>query len=529
MMSENPGADVPMITPKYMKGRLKLTEELENTLDDVPFERFELLSGQGRQRMKVGTLKALMHVGESDSPWPDEHMQLIKQLRTPAEFIVRVYILKGENLMSLDDTGASDPYLKVQLGSRKLDNRAEHMTDKTTANFCQMFEMNTLLPGESTLRVECWDYDGFGRRSDDLIGATEIDLEDRIFSAHWNEMSEKPPVERRSIYSTLSNNPQGTLDLWVDVMSPERAAANPPIDISPPPEQKFELRVICWSAKDVPEEARDASGLVDLYTSLKFGKGKFESTDTHFRATSGKASWNWRFKLDVTMDSFVSSELLKLTVQLWDKDLVSANDNIGEETISLAKWLKQIYTRRTLSTTAKQSNVPYYWNVHDAWDAKGGPETRPKTQQEEASKIPGLGRLKELAASIIEQQPLLEEEDPDLEAAKFWLPVRKRNKNTHQGKVLLSIQLVPIEEVDKLPAGKGRREPNTNPTLPKPVGRLKFTLNPFKMLSRLVGPKYCRKLMGYCCCLLCIVVTVLLIYYMTPVIFGNVITAPITG
>jgi len=231
----------------------------------------------------------------------------------------------------------------------------------------------------------------------------------------------------------------------------------------------------------------------------------------------------------VAMDSFVSSELLKLTVQLWDKDLVSANDNIGEESISLARWLKQIYTRRTLSASAKKSSATYYWSPHDAWDPKGGPEKRPRTQQEEESRIPGLGRLRELAASIIEQQPLLEEEDPELEAAKFWLPVRKRGKNAQQGKVLLSIQLVPAEEAERLPAGKGRREPNTNPTLPKPVGRLKFTLNPFKMLSRLVGPKYCKKLMGYCCCLFCVVLTVLLVYYMTPVVFGNVITAPITG
>jgi hypothetical protein len=35
--------------------------------------------------------------------------------------------------------------------------------------------------------------------------------------------------------------------------------------------------------------------------------------------------------------------------------------------------------------------------------------------------------------------------------------------NQPQGKVLLSIQLVPEEQIKALPAGKGRSSPNTNP------------------------------------------------------------------
>ena len=34
------GSSDMSIVPKYMKGRLSLTEELEETLDDVPFERW---------------------------------------------------------------------------------------------------------------------------------------------------------------------------------------------------------------------------------------------------------------------------------------------------------------------------------------------------------------------------------------------------------------------------------------------------------------------------------------------------------
>ena len=38
------------LTKPYLKGRQELDEELERSLNDVPFERFELMSGQGRKR-----------------------------------------------------------------------------------------------------------------------------------------------------------------------------------------------------------------------------------------------------------------------------------------------------------------------------------------------------------------------------------------------------------------------------------------------------------------------------------------------
>ena len=76
-----------------------------------------------------------------------------------------------------------------------------------------------------------------------------------------------------------------------------------------------------------------------------------------------------------------------------------------------------------------------------------------------------------------------------------------------------------------LPAGPGRSDPNTNPTLPKPVGRLRFTLNPFVMMFRLLGPKLCRRIS----CVLCSFLCVLVLYYMVPVIFANVVTGNVGG
>ena len=58
--------------------------------------------------------------------------------------------------------------------------------------------------------------------------------------------------------------------------------------------------------------------------------------------------------------------------------------------------------------------------------------------------------------------------------------------------------------------------------MPKPTGRLKFTLNPFSMFYQLLGPKLCARLSGFLCCLVCI----LLAYYITPVVAGNIVSQP---
>jgi len=45
-----------------------------------------------------------------------------------------------------------------------------------------MFEFDVAFPMESWLDIEVWDYDLTS--SDDLIGSTSIDLENRLFSKH---------------------------------------------------------------------------------------------------------------------------------------------------------------------------------------------------------------------------------------------------------------------------------------------------------------------------------------------------------
>lgn len=52
-----------------------------------------------------------------------------------------------------------------------------------------------------------------------------------------------------------------------------------------------------------------------------------------------------------------------------------------------------------------------------------------------------------------------------------------------KGRLQYSFEIVPWAEVVKDKVGEGRDAPNQNPSLPEPLGRLKFSLNPYTMLK----------------------------------------------
>jgi len=121
---------------------------------------------------------------------------------------------------------------------------------------------------------------------------------------------------------------------------------------------------------------------------------------------------------------------------------------------------------------------------------------------------------------------------------KMWIPINrvkddkelKEGENraetsVNSGYILISIQVLPMDFVEKNPQGAGREEPNNDPHLPAPEGRLKLTMNPFEMWKQMIGPAQRRKICFYfitlACCALCIM--------MAPMIFSNIITKIFIG
>jgi len=101
--------------------------------------------------------------------------------------------------------------------------------------------------------------------------------------------------------------------------------------------------------------------------------------------------------------------------------------------------------------------------------------------------------------------------DPE-DSAWYHLETRDKNdpsKVTPMGSICYSIQIWPKDKATLMPVGNARNDPNTNPFLPPPVGRLKFSWNPFVMGSELCGPVLCAK---FFCLLICVAFILLMIF-----------------
>lgn len=109
----------------------------------------------------------------------------------------------------------------------------------------------------------------------------------------------------------------------------------------------------------------------------------------------------------------------------------------------------------------------------------------------------------------------------------FWLPLSAKNDKgvlENNGYVRVRIDVVPAEYAVKNPVGSAREDPNIEPYLPPPVGRMTFSLNPCAMYKQLVGPAARRKICIWLCAVVCCVLFVLIAYYVVPVVIGNTIS-----
>ncbi|XP_068094099.1 fer-1-like protein 6 isoform X2 [Hyperolius riggenbachi] len=96
--------------------------------------------------------------------------------------LIRVYIVAGINLSPADPDGKSDPYIVLRLGKTEIKDRDNYIPKQLNPVFGRSFELQATFPQESLLTILIYDYDLIG--SDDLIGETKIDLENRFYSRH---------------------------------------------------------------------------------------------------------------------------------------------------------------------------------------------------------------------------------------------------------------------------------------------------------------------------------------------------------
>jgi len=408
----------------------------------------------------------------------EKYEKLTKNILVKHEVIIRVYILELRDLPRKDLLSESDPYIKIYFGGeKKYDEQSIHHDDEANVKWYKYYDILTIFPGESTLKIEVWDYNPIFK--DSLIGSTSLDLEDRYFNNDWQQLKFKPIEIRNLIHPDISSQ-QGNISLWVEIFEKSDSINMTPWQICPEPITKVQIRLVIWETEDM--RMMDVEDTSDIYVTAFIDPKEKQSTDTHFRCQTGNASFNWRIVLDVDVPRVNN----KLFIYAYDKDILSRDDFISGAKIDL----------KELIDIPKDLDVPISFskNYYDS------------LSQENKTKLDGIEFLTG---------------GDDEEKNKFWIQCYQNG--TKSGRILCSLEILPMWKAELNPVGLGRKEPNHAPYLPPPVGRFQWSWNPFKLFNQCIGPRFRKKIYKGLAIFCCVIYLVFLIPYIIYHLSGQIV------
>ncbi|XP_049725507.1 fer-1-like protein 4 [Elephas maximus indicus] len=548
----------------------------------------------------------------------------------PIKLLVRVYVVKATNLAPADPNGKADPYVVVSTGRERRDTKERYIPKQLNPIFGEVLELSISLPAEPELTVAVFDHDLVG--SDDLIGETHIDLENRFYSHHrancglasqydvdgynawrdafrpsqilaglcqrrglptpeyragavkvgskvfltppetllpgrggskvasgapeeeqallvlrcWQEMPElgiqlvPEHVETRPLYHPRSPGLlQGSLHMWIDIF-PHDVPAPAPVDIKPRQPISYELRVIIWNTEDVVlDDVNPLTGEMssDIYVKswVKGLEHDKQETDVHFNSLTGEGNFNWRFvfrfdylptEREVTVRRRPGPFALEeaefrqpavLVLQVWDYDRISANDFLGSLELQLPDMVRG-------------SRGPELCSVRMARDGAG-----PRCNLFRCRRLRGWWPV------VKQQEPEdLERDEREAQAGKKSRKRRRRKGRPEDlqftdaggnvyiltGKVEAEFELLTVEEAEKRPVGKGRKEPEPLEKPNRPKTSFNWFVNPLKTFVFFIWRRYWHILVVL---LLLVLITIflLLIFYTIPGQISQVIFHPL--
>lgn len=270
--------------------------------------------------------------------------------------------------------------------------------------------------------------------------------------------------------------------MWVEINPANCKPEDVPIlyDISQKPPEEFQMRVCVFDTRDI--KMMDDEGTSDVFIRCFFDSKKDAlETDTHYRCQTGSASFNYRLMYKITHPR----SDYRFTIQAYDRDFFKSNDMIGSSMIDLKKAFEDVaLTKRPLRVDKA---------YHDEYMRKEGDKAL----------------------------------EWDKDGESFWLPMISKNnegKLEDNGHVRIRIDITSMEYAEVNKIGSAREDPNIEPFLPPPIGRLTFSFNPCDMYKQLVGPAMRRKIAIWCCIFICSILCVMILYYLVPIVIGNLTT-----
>ncbi|KAA8581929.1 hypothetical protein FQN60_008669, partial [Etheostoma spectabile] len=210
-------------------GNLVYPKELESEFDNFEdwLHSFNLYRGKGGddedQNMMdedriVGKFKGSLCMYKVSDDMPrdmslDSNMGMFQNIphNDPINILVRIYIIRATDLHPADINGKADPYIAIKLGKTEIKDKENYISKQLNPLFGKSFDVEATFPMDSTLTVSIYDWDLVG--TDDLIGETKLDLENRFYSKH------------RATCGVACNYAIHGYNVWRDPMKPTQILA----------------------------------------------------------------------------------------------------------------------------------------------------------------------------------------------------------------------------------------------------------------------------------------------------------------
>ncbi|KAA6376210.1 MAG: hypothetical protein EZS28_028261 [Streblomastix strix] len=166
--------------------QLTLQQELEFDLKKPPCDEFLLRRGQKYgfesfftrlvrepgapvgNRVVVGKIKSNISIYTQEKLARNDSTKataLLGEIYAPKPYVIRIYIIRGRQLVSKDMNGKADPLIKLSNGQgaqNQVDCRDDRKKGTLKPDFYKCYEIPATISGNSDLNIEIYDYDAVG-------------------------------------------------------------------------------------------------------------------------------------------------------------------------------------------------------------------------------------------------------------------------------------------------------------------------------------------------------------------------------
>ncbi|XP_068136052.1 otoferlin isoform X13 [Hyperolius riggenbachi] len=469
----------------------------------------------------------------------------------PLNVLVRVYVVRATDLHPADINGKADPYVVIKLGKTEIKDKENYISKQLNPVFGKSFDIEATFPMESMLTVAVYDWDLVG--TDDLIGETKIDLENRYYSKHratcgisqtyaihgynmWRDPM-KPtqilsklckdgkidgphygPGGRVKVLNRVFTGPTemedengqkkqtdehlalSVLHHWEEIprvgcrLVPEHVETRPLLNPDKPGIEQG--RIEMW-VDMFPMDMPAPGPAIDISPRkpkrwLKGQQEDKQDTDVHYHSLTGEGNFNWRFIFP--FDYLMAEEKIVISKK--------------ESMFSWDETEYKIPARLTLQV----------WDADhfSADDFLGAIEL-------DLNRFPrGAKTAKQCSIDMVAPEvdlPMVSIFKQ--KRVKGWWPFVARNENDElelTGKVEAELHLLTAEEAEKSPAGLARNEPDPLEKPNRPNTSLAWLLNPLRIVCLLLWRNYKWHVLALLLACLLLVFLALLLYTLPGVL-----------